>query len=187
MKIRTFSNLKCHLFIGLILISISVSAQKKLDLSAIKFTENPDALLKGIPSEKSTEGKTIYYEITAPKNCPYQGIALEASVTIDAFQQQVISYTAESNLTATTNRVIKAVLATYHQPAKKITNNGDTRAWYWRTPSLFIQLMTTEVGFHDKRGKQISCKLKVITLKALKSGAEPDLLEIYKVFSTYKI
>jgi hypothetical protein len=164
-----------------------VVAQKKADLAAIKFNENPDGLLKGIPSEKTTEGKTTYYKIAAPQSCPYQGISLEASVTIDAFQQQVISYTAESNLTATTNRVIKAVLATYHQPAKKITDNGDTRAWYWQTPTLFIQLMTTEVGFHDKRGKQISCKLKVITLKALKSGAEPDFLEIYKVFSTYKV
>jgi hypothetical protein len=178
---------KQYSLIALILISTSVMAQKKVDLAAIKFNENPDALLKGVASKKTTEGKTTYYELAKPQSFPYQGVRLEASVTIDAFQHQVISYTAESNLTATTNRVIKALLTTYHQPTKKLNDHGDTRAWYWQTPTLFIQLMTTEVGFHDKRGKQISCKLRVITLKALKSGAEPDFLEIYKVFSTYKV
>lgn len=179
--------IKSYLLIAFIFLSINVLAQKKADLSAITFNENPDALLKGIAYEKATEGKTTYYDISNTRSFTYQGIIMEASVTIDAFQHQVISYSAESNLTATTNRLIKAVVSMYHQPTKKITNNGDTRAWYWQTPALFIQLMTTEVGFHDKRGKQISCKLKMITLKALKSGAEPDFLELYKVFSTYKV
>jgi hypothetical protein len=162
-------------------------AQKKVDLSAIQFNENPDALLKGIPYDKISEKGADHYEIKNSKNCPYYGAVMEESVIIGAFNHQVISYSAITNLTANTNRVLNAILATYHQPTKKLATNGDTRAWYWQTPTLFIQLMTTEVGFHDKRSKQVACTVKIVTLNGLKTGAEPDLAVVYKVFSTYKI
>lgn len=178
--------IKPYLLIGLILVTTNVWAQKKIDLATIKFTENPQMLLKGIPYITGNEEKVTTYDVKQ-KHCSYQGILMEGSVTIDGLNQQVISYEAVTNLTATTNRVIKAVLVSYHQPTKKLATNGNVRAWYWQTPTLFIQLMTTDVGFHDKRGQQVACTLRVITLKALKSGAEPRLQEIYKVFSTYKV
>jgi hypothetical protein len=175
-----------YLLIGLMLITTSIWAQRKLDLHAIKFTENPGALLKGIPYIKSTEDKTTKYDVKQ-KVCSYQGILMEGSVTIDACDHRVISYQAVSNLTATTNRVLKAVLATYQQPTKKLATNANVRAWYWQTPTLFIQLMTTDVGFHDQRGQQVACTLRITNLKALKSEAEPGLLEIYKTFLSYKV
>lgn len=172
----------------LIMLSSTVgAAQKKVDLSTIKFNEHAETLLKGIPYNKTSEQHAAHYEIRNPGNCPYHGVAAEASVTLGAYNQQVISYEIITNLTAKTNRILKAVLDTYHQPTKKLATNDDVRAWYWQTPTLFIQLMTTEVGFHDKRGKQIACTLRIVTLNGLKTGAEPDLLSVYKVFSTYKI
>lgn len=187
MKTCRLNAIKQYLLIPVMLISTTVMAQKKVDLSTIKFTENADALLKDIPYKKTNEQNTTHYEIKDPKNCPYHGSVMEDFVTIGAFNQQVVFYSASSNLTVNTNKVIKTLLYTYHQPTKKLNDRGDTRAWYWQTPTLFIQLMTTEVGFHDKRGKQISCKVQIVTLKGLKSGAEPDLSVVYQVFSTYKI
>jgi hypothetical protein len=175
-----------YCFIVFLFISTSTIAQKKIDLYNIRFTENPEVLLKGIRYEKGTAEKVITYELDQ-KRIRYQDILMEGSVTIRAFNQQVISYQSVTNLTATTNKVIKAVLATYHQPAKKLTTNGNVRAWYWQTPALFIRLMATDVGFHDKRGQQVACTLQIITLKALKSGIEPNLSQIYQVFTSYKI
>ena len=178
--------IKPYPLILLMLITTSVWAQKKVDLHTIKFTENPEVLLKAIPHIKGTEDKATTYDVKQ-KYCSYQGILMEGSVTIDAFNQQVISYQAVTNLTATTNRVIKALLNIYQQPTKKMATNGNVRAWYWQTPTLFIQLMTTDVGFHDQRGQQVACTPRITTLKALKSGAEPGLLEIYKAFLSYKV
>src|SRR6187402_805456 len=116
--------IKSCLLMGLILFTTSLWAQKMVDLHTIKFTENPEVLLKGIPYIKGAEEKVTTYDVKQ-KYCSYQGVLMEGSVTIDAFNRQVISYQAVTNLTATTNRVIKAVEATYHQPTKKLATNGN--------------------------------------------------------------
>ncbi|WP_374948619.1 hypothetical protein [Mucilaginibacter sp.] len=155
-------------------------APPKVDLSKVKFNENVEVLLNGIAIDKTpAEHGIAHYKVKDKSHCSFAGANMEFSVSVGTQNKIVASVYAETEKTASTNQVLKYLIATYHQPTSKITDDGDTRAYYWKTPQLFIRFMSGEVK-SPTDGKQISSFVHIATLKALKDGVEPDLLRTYQ-------
>jgi hypothetical protein len=74
------------------------------------------------------------------------------------------------------------LLAKYQQPTKKIRDNADVKAYYWQTPTLFVQFMSGKAGYPNVR---FTSFVHIATLKALNSGIDPDFKHVYDLFKAY--
>lgn len=161
-------------------------APQKVDLAAVKFDENAETLLKGIPVEKvNGEHGIVHYKVKDKSKITYAGANMEFAIKVGAQNNIVSSIYAETEKTAATNLVLKSLIAHYKQPTAKLQDNGDTRAYYWQTPTLFIRFMSSEVT-SPKDGKQVSSFVSIATLSALKNGVEPDLVNAQKFLQSNK-
>jgi hypothetical protein len=184
MKVQTNFTKHCGLSLLLIILNITYAqAQRKTDLADLQFTENVTTLLKGIPFEKwKIDERTMYNAVNHKNTFNYAGIPIEPKVKLYAQNSVIFSFDIESGKTETTNRLLKALLAKYHQPTKKIRDNADVKAYYWQTPTLFVQFMSGKAGYPDVR---ITSFVHVATLKALNAGIDPDFKHVYDLFKSY--
>lgn len=174
-------------YILLLIMALGTStalAQRKTDLANIQFTENVQTLLKRIQFEKwIIEKKTVYDVVNKNNIITYSGISVDPKVQLCAQNNIIFSYYIAAEKTAITNRLLQALLVKYHQPTTKVKDNADAKAYYWQTPTLFIQFMSGKAGYDDI---QHTCFIHVATLKALNAGADPDFKHVYDLFKAYK-
>lgn len=157
-------------------------AQGKTDLSAIEFTENPKALLKGIRfTTRKRDNNVVYYIIGNKKPFTYAGIPIEAEMEIGAQNNVVFSYYIRTDKTLITNRLLQALLAKYHQPTTKVRDDKYGKAYYWQTPTLFVQFMSGKTGTTIVQDFSF---IHIITLKSL--NADPYFKHVYDLFKAYK-
>lgn len=184
MKIKTNLTKHCWLILLLIVLSITQArAQRKIDLADFQFTENVKTLLKGIPFEKwKIDERTVYSAVNHKNAFNYAGIPVEPKVKLYAQNNVVFSFEIDAGKTETTNRLLKALLAKYHQPTKKVKDNADVKAYYWQTPTLFVQFMSGKAGYPDVR---FTSFVHIATLKALNAGVDPDFKHVYDLFKAY--
>ncbi|MGY4385187.1 hypothetical protein ACVWYN_002223 [Pedobacter sp. UYP24] len=168
--------LKAYSFL-LLLIAQAACAQKP-DLANIKFTEHASSFLKGIAAEKNSEGKgLISYRITNPGKVTIAGAVIDHSVEIGAQNDIIAYYDIAIDNTVTTNKVLNYLLATYKAPTKKMRDDGNTRAYYWISPTLFIKFMSGEQSHSGK--KEIFSLIQVGAIKAFTAFADADITRVY--------
>lgn len=158
-------------------------AQRKIDLSNIEFTENAKVLLKGISfTKRERDNHRVYYVMSNKKAFTYAGIPIEAEIEIGAQNNIVFSCYIRTDKTVITNRLQQALLAKYRQPTKKIRDDENARAYYWQTPTLFIQFMSGKRGTVNVQSFSF---IHIAPLKALQTGADPDFKHVYDLFKAF--
>lgn len=159
-------------------------AQKKTDLADIKFNENAGTILKGVSLQKRDRpNEAIYYTINNKRKFSYAGIALPYEVEIGTQRNIICSYYITLGKTVITKQVLQALLTKYHQPTKKIRDNENAKAYYWQTPTLFIQFMADWNGRPDKG--YFTGFAHIATLKSLNAGFDPDFKHVYDLFKEF--
>ncbi|MET3980957.1 hypothetical protein ABIB62_004093 [Mucilaginibacter sp. UYP25] len=174
----------------LIVFSLLLSAcgftPQKVDLNHLIFNENPEVLLKSIVHEKiPRDGGLIDYRVKNTTDCLFEGTNMEEEVRITGAGGAITSYYAGTQLTATTKKVLKTLLAKYHQPTKKITDNGDTRAYYWITPEVYIRFMSGET-FSPTLGRQNFSFIEMASMKSINAKLDPEINRLYMLVSETK-
>ena len=181
---RLMRNLTCSLFLSLVLLSCTPArAQRKIDLARIQFTESPKILLKGISfTKRERDNHRVYYVISNKKAFTYAGIPIEAEIEIGAQNNIVFSCYIRTDKTVTTNRLQQALLVKYYQPTKKVRDDENVRAYYWQTPTLFVQFMSGKTGTLNAQHFSF---IHIAPLRALQAGADPDFKHVYDLFKAF--
>ena len=167
----------------MITFNASCSNAASPDLARVLFTEHAGQFLKGVAAEKRAgERGLVKYEVTHTNQCTYAGLIMDESVKVGAVNDIIAYYDIHTNLTATTNQLLKHLLVTYKLPTKKIRDDGNTRAYYWITPSLFIRFMSGE-GTHNGK-KEVYAFVQVGSIKAISPLAGEDITTAYNFVHT---
>jgi hypothetical protein len=162
---------------------IPARAQQKIDLANIQFTENVKALLKGISyTKRERDNHRVYYVISNKKAFTYAGIPIDAGIELGAQNNIVFSCYINTDKTVTTNRLQTALLAKYRQPTKKVRDDENGKAYYWQTPTLFVQFMTGKIGISNI---QFSSFIHIAPLRAFQTGADPDFKHVYDLVKAF--
>lgn len=170
--------LRCAFIFLIILSQITHADASRPDLAGIKFTEHAASFLKGIAAEKNSHDKgLVTYTLANASACTYAGLVMDKGLEIGAVNDIIAYYDIQTSFTATTNQVLKHLLATYKAPTIKLRDDGDTRAYYWITPSLFIRFMSGEATHKGK--KEIYSLVQVGNIKAITPYPDADITNVY--------
>jgi hypothetical protein len=176
-----------HCFLILLLIiwgTTPARAQKTIDLANLQFTENVQTLLKGVHFNiRKRDHQTVYYIITDKKRFTYAGLPINTDLEIGAQNNIVFSCYLGAGNTAGTNKLLQALLAKYRQPTKKVKDNADTKAYYWQTPTLFVQYMSGKNGYADNT--YFTCFVHIASFRGFNAGADPDFKHVFDLFKAF--